>query len=234
MIIGVRCLKISRNNYNKIIQDTNSGIAESYRSDNATSDKNDSKAAYAYIEPDKFKRSQNDSILKEQLHITEKEIENIKLVFKSEHSRNHPGTTFIVHKNVPLYINSSAFYTYIKLKDSGSMSMPLVVRYYGDSLMFVDKISIKADNSTFHLVEKMGREYDVYSVWEWLEIEPNVDQLLMIQTIVNSEITRIRFQGGKYHKDWILTQKEIVGLKDTLLYYRLLIRKRNLEELLNI
>jgi len=228
LIVGVRCLNLSQKLYNESVAKSNTSISVSDSSGFTVFEEKDTTKAFSYVEPDKFTRPLNDSILKVLLNKTEKEIENIKPFFESG---NYKRNTWIRHRNISIYGNELKFHTAIDVEDSGRISLQLGINYYGDSLMFVDKISIKTDNSTFWVMGKMARENDLPpNVFEWLEIEPDADQLLMLWTIAEAKTSRVRFEGSNHYKNWTLTHKEIKALKDTLLYYRLLIRKSRLEK----
>ena len=98
--------------------------------------------------------------------------------------------------------------------------------YYARSWIFFDTVIISADG---HNTTKTFARADIYRdnsggrVWEVVDISmgdsrtgiPNSDRTLL-ERIINSEETVIRFQGRDYIHDHTVTQSEKNGLREVL------------------
>jgi hypothetical protein len=130
--------------------------------------------------------------------------------------------TWIYSKSKPKYTNTMAFFNYIGLKDDGQRWKRIVIRYHGNDWLFINKIIIKTDNQTYTLNASDSKRDHNADVWEWIDIAEGDTEYVMINDIINSSAVKVRFVGQQYHRDWILTKKEIKGLKEIEDYYYLL------------
>lgn len=131
-------------------------------------------------------------------------------------------TTWVYSKTKPKYTNSLAFYTYIGLKENGNAWKRLVVRYHGNDWLFLDKIIIKTDSNVYTLEASDSKRDHNTDVWEWIDINLTSIEDVIVNDIINSKVTKIRFVGKQYSKDWLLSRNEIKGLKEIdKLYYLL-------------
>lgn len=169
-----------------------------------------------------------DSITKARISDIDKELNNMKSIFNIRYD-DMEETTWITHKNQPKYTNTKGFYTYIGIKN-GVPWERLVIRYYGDDWLFIQNIKIKSDDNTYNLYPANLERDNNSSVWEWIDISPSNSDLIMLERVIGSKETKVRFEGKKYYKDWVLTNKEIKGLSDTQKYFNLLTEKSILEK----
>lgn len=132
------------------------------------------------------------------------------------------GTTWIYSKKKPYYSNSMGFYTYIGLNDNGYAWKRLVIRYHGDDWLFIKKIIVKTDNQTYTIDASNSERDNNADVWEWVDLSVGNVEDVIIQDIISSKQTKVRFVGSQYHHDWILSKKEVDGLKEIDDYYYLL------------
>lgn len=180
-------------------------------------------------EVDSLTLKNNDSLLTLKLETVNSEIKKIKPLFREKYDEFNK-ITWIEHNNVPRFINSRGFYTYIGLDENGDPTLRLVIRYYGEDWLFISKILVKPDDALFEIYpDKMERDNDS-DVWEWMDIVPNDDNLAMLVSVISSKNTKVRFEGKQYYKDWTLTPREIKGLGDTQKYYSLLREKKVIEK----
>jgi hypothetical protein len=160
---------------------------------------------------------QNDSLklaIKQQIDIGKKK-------FNTQYD-DIEGITWIYSKSKPYYSNTMGFYTYLGVKDNGYAWKRLVIRYHGNDWLFLQKITIKADNQTFTLDASNAKRDNNADVWEWIDISVAYTEDIIIDQIIRSKQIKVRFVGNQYHRDWNLSQKEIRGLKEIEEYYQLL------------
>ncbi|MEA4916319.1 hypothetical protein [Proteiniphilum sp.] len=132
------------------------------------------------------------------------------------------GVTWIYSKSKPYYANTKAFYNYIGMRDNGQVWKRLVIRYHGDDWLFINKIIIKTDEQTYTLDASNSKRDNNTEVWEWIDIEEGTAEFIIINDIINSKQTKVRFVGDQYHFDWILPKKTVTGLKEIEDFYYLL------------
>lgn len=173
-----------------------------------------------------------DSLKLRDLDVLSQKIQKIKGKFKEEYD-DIEGITWIYPNSKPVYTNSKAFYVYLGLSDKDQVWKRLVIRYHGDSWLFLQKIIIKTDNNTYTLNANNSKRDHNADVWEWIDIQPTTIEDIIINDIIGSKTTKVRFVGKQYHNDWTLTPKEIKGLKDIEEYYSLLEQTYNLKHVLN-
>jgi hypothetical protein len=122
--------------------------------------------------------------------------------------------TWIYSKTKPYYSNTMAFYTYIGLDDNGKSWKRLLIRYHGNDWLFINSIIIKADNQTYTISASDSKRDNNADVWEWIDVPVGNIEDVIIGSVVLSQSVKIRFVGRQYSKDWMLTKKEIKGLKE--------------------
>lgn len=166
----------------------------------------------------------NDSLSKERVKTLDIEIGKIKNKFTTKYD-DIEGVTWIYHKNKPYYANNKAFYIYLGLSDKGNVWQRLVIRYHGDDWLFIEKITIKTDNNTYTIDASNSERDHNADVWEWIDIAPTSVEDIIVSNIIESKSTKVRFSGKQYSQDWVLTSKEVKGLKEIKEYYALLEEK---------
>lgn len=120
----------------------------------------------------------------------------------------------------------TAVYLYVGKKEGGKPLLRLVIRYYGDEWLLIDRYYIKADHTdviTLQPKDKIERDVGKSSgsVWETLD-ESAVINAHVINRILASQTTKIRMEGTKGIKDIQLGFSDIQRMRDVLLVYRYL------------
>lgn len=130
--------------------------------------------------------------------------------------------TWFYSKTKPNYANTMACYTYIGLKDDGQVWRRLVMRYHGDTWLFVNSMIIKTDENSYNINATNINRDNGTDVWEWIDIPITDQEDIIIDDIISSKQTKIRFIGDQYHHDWTIPSKAIQGLKEINEFYYLL------------
>ena len=125
------------------------------------------------------------------------------------------GITWITHKSQPVLAKYIAVYFGTKDGQVGNYPMRMKLNYYGDDWLFVQGVTIKADEKTFELNSlSFERDNGGGSIWEWSDTA--VDRS-MIATIANSQRTIIRFDGRQYRNDFVVPESQKKAMRDMLL-----------------
>jgi len=101
-------------------------------------------------------------------------------------------------------------------KETGAFGLRLTCHFTGDSWLFIEKLIFSVDGENYH--KELGyndvkRDNDSGNVWEWTSFLPTKDERTMLQNIVNSTETIVRFQGDTYYYDLTISaeDKQVIG-----------------------
>lgn len=131
------------------------------------------------------------------------------------------GTTFYQHKNRPKYTNSrSTVYLYLG-KNGGSFYPRMIIQYAAKDWLFVNKVTLYADGSSFPFYQGAFKRDNHTRIWEWVDVTPSTVQLGLLKRASTSKEVILRFEGQQYRKDVKLRAKDKRALKDVLAVYEL-------------
>lgn len=129
------------------------------------------------------------------------------------------GVTWISHKSVPVLDNYMSLY--FGVKDGSAAAYPLRMKfnYYADSWLFVQSVTIKADDQVFDLGKiDFERDNAAGSIWEWSD--SRVDDMAMLNKILSAKKVVIRYDGRQYYHDFVLSETQKTAMKETLLAWQ--------------
>ncbi|VVP34010.1 hypothetical protein [Pseudomonas fluorescens] len=126
------------------------------------------------------------------------------------------GVTWVSHKSQPLLDNYMALY--FGTKDGSASAYPLRLKfnYYADGWLFVQGVTIKADDQVYNL-GKMNFERDngSGSIWEWSDSP--VEDMAMLNKIIAAKKVVIRYDGRQYYHDFVLPEAQKNAMKEIVL-----------------
>lgn len=120
---------------------------------------------------------------------------------------------------------SNRFKLYIGKRETEPPFLIFEVMYFGDDWVFFDEIKANVDGDIFTLnfdYFDVARDNSGGNVWEWIAKSPGIYELDMINAIIASENTTIRFIGDQSTSDRTLSAATKRGLKNVLLAYEAL------------
>ena len=126
------------------------------------------------------------------------------------------GNRFIEAKSSPDYANEDAFQIYMSGTRTSFDGLRFLARYAGSDWVFFERIVVNVDGRVFTLnfsYSEVERDNDS-RVWEWIDIAPSSENILMLMLIADSKSTIVRFQGENYMNDRELTTKEKKAISD--------------------
>lgn len=136
------------------------------------------------------------------------------------------GVTWYRHSTSPRYVNSEGFYLYFGKNDKAGLSdLRLVVRYYGDDWLFVQKAWAKADGREISIPQeanRLGWERDNKGgkVWEWSDTfldQPG--EKAEIRRLAAAKSVTVRFEGKQYYKDRALSGQQLKAMREVIEAY---------------
>jgi hypothetical protein len=128
------------------------------------------------------------------------------------------GVTFYEDKSTTQYNNANSFHLYIGQKDAQEW-LRLRIQYAGDDWLFIENYVIKADGQTFDFspdYSEVERDNGSGGVWEWYDREVTQSDVKMIQAIIASKSTTLRYNGQQYYSDRPITAAEKKALQNVL------------------
>lgn len=132
-------------------------------------------------------------------------------------------TTWYYDPSSPRYQNQNAFYLYIGKNDTGDSWMRLRIQYAASNWLFVESVTIVADDFRYDSGAVRFERGNRDTIWEWYDGPFRETELVLIDRIIHSKKAVIRFVGRQYHMDRIITAAEKQALRNTLDGYNALL-----------
>ncbi|PHS63050.1 MAG: hypothetical protein COB09_12510 [Thalassobium sp.] len=105
------------------------------------------------------------------------------------------------------YSNKSSYQIYLGYNDERYF-FRVKVKYYGDSWIFADRITISADEFRWRSESIPFKRDHHADVWEWIDIPLDDHFVNFSYRLSESEFSVVRFNGEKYYSDLELTNRE--------------------------
>ena len=134
-------------------------------------------------------------------------------------------TTFYLPDAMPRYTNSRSYLLpYIGMRDN-YFWIKLRFLFTGDSWIFFEKAHIVVDGKkytkTFNYFD-LTRDNDYGDVWEYVDMNVKESDIKILQSIVDSDETIVRFEGDHYYYDITVSSGDKSAIKDILIMYEYL------------
>jgi hypothetical protein len=116
------------------------------------------------------------------------------------------------------------FFLYIGKQGSGEPWLRLQMMYAGSDWIFWETLTVSVDGEKFSFNPGYSEvERDNYTtVWEWYDTPPDSSDIAMIEKIITSKNTTLRFQGETYRSDKVLSSSQKRAFKNVLTAYKAL------------
>lgn len=118
--------------------------------------------------------------------------------------------------------NNKSSYISVKIifSKDGKVTPFIVTHYDADDWLFVEKYSVSADDFRWNSKElDFKRDHSSGRIWEWNNSYVNGEYLTVLNKISSAKKAIIRFHGGKYYDDYVLTKvqkKELTSLVELI------------------
>lgn len=147
-------------------------------------------------------------------------IKSLKHLFTEKKDDFNPNT-WVKPKSRPYYVNQNGFYCYFSKDSNGNVfNFRFVGQYAAEDWLFIKYLKFNID----------GKNYDFYpikietdndsTIWEWFDEQIKINDSDLIEAIANAKSVKVRFEGRQYYKDKIMSQSNILSIKNTLEYYK--------------
>lgn len=157
-----------------------------------------------------------DSIVLVQKELKEKALKDLKSFNKK--TDEFEGNAFYTDRRAPRYANTNFIYPYIGEK-SGYYWLRLKFQYASDSWLFINEATLLVDGQKFTVTGHWERDNNS-GIWEWLDINVEKNELMILEKIANSTTAKVRYTGTQYYNDRTITAKEKSIIKKTLEIYK--------------
>lgn len=129
------------------------------------------------------------------------------------------GVTWVSHKAVPVLGNYMSLYFGVKGGSAVAYPLRMKFNYYADSWLFVESVTIKADEQVFDLGKiDFERDNAAGSIWEWSD--SRVSDMTMLNKVLAAKKVVIRYNGRQYYHDFVLSESQKTAMKETLLAWQ--------------
>lgn len=126
----------------------------------------------------------------------------------------------------PSVINCNGMYLYIGKKKDGAPWLRLRIQYAAEEWLFIRGYKIRTD-STVHditpdLFSSIERDNGYGGIWEWYDTGVDASTMAILADIVSSRNVKLRYVGDHNSHDRVLSQKEILAMRNVLEAFRAL------------
>jgi len=129
------------------------------------------------------------------------------------------GITWITHKSEPVLATYMSLYFGTKDGKVGNYPLRLKLNYYSDNWLFVQGVTIKADDQIFNLKGlDFERDNGGGRIWEWSDSA--VIDRAMLEKIIASKMVTVRFNGRQYYNDFVLPESQKKAMEDIMVAWR--------------
>lgn len=129
------------------------------------------------------------------------------------------GITWVSHKSVPLLENYMTLYFGVKDGSAASYPLRMKLNYHADSWLFIESVTIKADDKVFDLGKlDFERDNAAGSIWEWSDTR--VEDMAILNSILSAKKVVIRYDGRQYYHDFVLPDSQKNAMKESLLAWQ--------------
>ncbi len=97
------------------------------------------------------------------------------------------------------------------------------IRYAGSNWLFVRSYLISADSLRWQSpAVSFKRDHSGGSVWEWIDVAPNTEDLHNMRALAQAKSSIVRFWGDKYYSDLKLSDQQQESISNILSLYEML------------
>ena len=145
--------------------------------------------------------------------------------FFTEKKDEFKGIVWVEPKARPKYTNANGICTYFALNSEGKPeNLRFLIQYYADDWLFIDSYIFLIDGATYTFSNPDVERDNDSMIWEWSDtgVNQNGEVAQILNAIKNAKEVKIRFNGRQYHKDKVLTQKDIKAITQPIEYFEAL------------
>lgn len=116
------------------------------------------------------------------------------------------------------------FFLYIGKQKSGQPWLRLHMMYSGSDWIFWEKLTVSVDGEKFEFnpgYYEVERDNDT-RVWEWYDVLADSGDISMVEKIITSKNTTLRFEGETYRSDMVLSSAQKRAFKNVLAAHKAL------------
>lgn len=168
-------------------------------------------------------------IAEEERKLAEAEAEKERLLklgetafskLKSDYDQVYENT-FYYHSSEPKYINTRSYVLpYLSVNKYDSVGLRIKMNYTGDSWIFYNSVVFNIDGVNKTISTSSTERDNAYGdVWEVYDVPADDSYIELLNSIVNSDKTIVRFLGSSKQYDLTISQSDKNAIADVLLAY---------------
>lgn len=103
-------------------------------------------------------------------------------------------------------------------------NLRFLIQYYADDWLFIDSYTFLIDGNAYTFSNPDVERDNNSMIWEWSDtgVAQSGEVVQILYAIKNAKEVKIRFNGRQYHKDKVLTQKDIKAIQQPIEYFEAL------------
>ncbi len=124
-------------------------------------------------------------------------------------------------KSAPKHINKNAVYCYFKTKNESAGNFRFVIQYASEDWIFYEKALFSIDGVAYsYIPSKTERDSGNGGVWEWSDESVDISDMTLIEALASAKKAKMKLLGSQYHKEYTLTQQQLLSIKQSLELYK--------------
>ena len=166
----------------------------------------------------RLEKERLDSISKVENEKTIKDLSRY-FTFKKDVFSND-GRTWVTPKDRPMYIDVNGIYCYFQTNDEKASNLRLKIQYAADDWLFIQSYKFSIDGMVFdYYPDNIDRDNNS-TIWEWADNQVTAFDQSLLTALMMAKNAKIRYIGRQYHKDRVITAKQLKSIKRTVQLYR--------------
>lgn len=166
----------------------------------------------------RLEKERLDSISKAENEKTIKDLSRYFRFKKDEFSSD--GRIWVEPKDRPMYIDVNGIYCYFQTNDGKASNLRLKIQYAADDWLFIQNYKFSIDGMAFDYYPDNIERDNNSTIWEWADNQVTASDQSLLTALMMAKDAKIRYIGRQYHKDRVITAKQLKSIKRTVQLYR--------------
>jgi len=162
------------------------------------------------------KISKTESQETENYLIVEKDDFKQESIYRDKRGNFHVDFDNILDPQIMLDLKFS-----IPNNSSSAEALKLTIGYRDNDWLFIGKVTFLIDGQQFEVLGKFERDHSYGTIYEWIDKNVEGDILTLLDKIIHSNSTKVRFTGDQYYKDATIYPEQKEALRNIYNHYKM-------------
>lgn len=145
--------------------------------------------------------------------------------FFTEKKDEFKGIVWVEPKSRPKYANANGICTYFALNSDGKPeNLRFLIQYHADDWLFIHSYTFLIDGNVYTFSNPDVERDNNSMIWEWSDtgVAQSGEVAQILYAIKNAKEVKMRFNGRQYHKDKVLSPKDLKAIQQPIEYFEAL------------